>query len=297
MQRTKAELTEMKMLPVYYIRLILCIFPIATLAVSLVYIILTSPKIWLDAVGSNLLVANLFNCIFSIVSFVFILLCIIGVKSDAFFVGQIFFVFSVLSFILSFITLSLSSQKSFSQNVADITDYCVRHPENSFCLKDGTPWGIKKYTQKRTTYMYDWCAGITAPHVSIFLFYIILCSTVPSKKRVFIPHPKPIRGEKPNNDNIVNQFEPDNDNNANQFEPDRPNENNDHQALLNHDDNVTQGQQEGQRQQGEERLNIEFSDSYEGEDSEIALQIRKKPQNDAPASPVTIQLTDPQSQS
>ena len=188
MQRSKQELEAVEMSWIFYIRFILLSFPIAIIICSVFWIVITCSSIWLKAIGASILFFNILSIIFAIISIILILFCIIGIMPNNFFIPQAFFVSTVLCFVISFITLSLSTEQSSAKYYSDIVDYCKRNALTmtdlkSICFARNSDWEISRYVHKRTIEMYDIYVGILAPYVIIFVIFIILCTAVPSKKK------------------------------------------------------------------------------------------------------------------
>lgn len=278
MQKSKIELKAEGMLWLFYMRFALLIFPIAIIIISIYWICITSSSIWINAVGANILISNIFSTIFAIVSFVLILLCVIGKLIDNIFIPQLFFVSTVLCFVLSFITLSLSTDQSSNKYISDITDYCNRNirlltDPKSICFSSNSGWQISNYVYKRTLKSYDIYVGILAPYVIIFAVFIISCMAIPSNKN-HLPMSQ-----------MNHQLTPsDSSNDYIQIEDEHSTLNNDQENLIN-----TNNSQQIHPQTNEERLNINLPEdeaeaeyeyvSEEEEDQNDNINVTVKPNN------------------
>lgn len=294
MQKSKNELEAADMSWLFFIRIILLIFPVAIIAISLYWIILTSSPIWIKAIGANILISNIFSIIFAIISFALILLCIIGKMTDNIFIPQIFFVSTVLCFVLSFITLSLTTEQSSVKYVSDIIDYCNRNIQTitdskSICLTTNPEWQISKYVYKRTSKNYDIYVGILAPYVIVFVIFIISCMAFPSNKNHSPAHQQNIQFSSTDDQNDYINME--DDQNA-------LNTNNDTENLIN-----TNNSQQNQPQNNEEKLHLDLPDEYEyvsedeeDQDDNINITVNQKsqthPGTNNTNSPTFIKLSD-----
>lgn len=293
MQKSKNELEAAGMSWLFFIRFILLIFPVAIIVISIYWICITSSSIWIKAIGANILISNIFSTIFAIISFALILLCIIGKMTDNIFIPQIFFVSTVLCFVLSFITLSLTTEQSSVKYISDIIDYCNRNIQTitdskSICLTTNPEWQISKYVYKRTSKSYDIYVGILAPYIIVFAIFIISCMAIPSNKNHSPAHQQ--NHQFSSNDDQNDYINMENDQNA-------LNTNNDTENLIS-----TNNSQQIQPQNNEEKLHLDLPDEYEyiseeeDQDDNINITVNQKsqthPGTNNTNSPTFIKLSD-----
>ncbi|KAK8884238.1 hypothetical protein M9Y10_043346 [Tritrichomonas musculus] len=257
MQRSRQELQKDKMEIIFYIRFLLSIFPVGIITCSIYWIIITSSSFWINAIGANILISNIFSILFAFASLIFIIFCIFGIMSDNYFISQFFFVSTVMSFALSFITLSLSTEQSSKKYISDINDYCQRNLQaindsKSLCYLNNPQWQISKYVRKRTTETYDIYVGILAPYVVIFIIFVIMCISISSKNK------NSSRNAKDNNNPLITSNDQSDFANLDN-EQNNSNNNNDTEQLLN----TNNQSQPNPPQNNEERLNFDLDQGYE----------------------------------
>ena len=183
MQLSREELNNEHMPVVFFLRFILCILAVANIIYSIYWITLTSNSTWADAIGNDILVSSIFNVIFAIGSLVLMIFCIVGFLSDNPLIGQVYIAVTILCFTTSFILLSLSSETSRNKYVHDLTDYCQRlGTTNSICTANNTRWSITNFVRTRVTEPYDIFVGLLSPWIVCFAIFVVMCSTINSKR-------------------------------------------------------------------------------------------------------------------
>lgn len=114
----------------YWIRYLLCVFPIVSLIICIVWAAKTSSKNWTTIVNNTILILSIIVMILSIASFVFILFAALSLlrKFEKIF-GYFYFFITVVAFIIIFVLLSfgnssheISYLSQFDKNCGDSAD-------------------------------------------------------------------------------------------------------------------------------------------------------------------------------
>lgn len=183
MERSFTELQKsgIKGSILFWMRLILLVIPVSYIAFLLYWMVITGSKIWLKAVGGQILTTCFFTMLLSICSIVmlfFVWFNILG-NMDKAFKYQIFVVINVITLFLSCILLALSTYGQASQCSSDISDYITRHSTDSivtsFLSDYPTSASQSSYVLRRTSDAYTINAVFFAIWL-ISLFIAIICN-------------------------------------------------------------------------------------------------------------------------
>ena len=156
--------------------LLLILIPAINTFFALYVLIINAASIWVKAVGADLLVISLFIMIFSIISFVFLILSKFGVAFgfDIPFCLIVSTIAAIAGLISQASLLSKTTEYQKSLLVEDLSDYCIRNAQDSkvrqFIRDHASSYAIDQYTQTRTTRIY----GATATFFAIWLVLVIL---------------------------------------------------------------------------------------------------------------------------
>lgn len=166
----------------FWFRILLLLLPIGLTIFSIVWIVQTSNKIWINSIGGQILTANVFLVIISLASSAFLLLCwmdkqiLISVQ----FTHHLFAISSFIGQVICCILMSLSSTSSSETYIRSIEDYCVRNPSNSvvtkFISNNPSEYSRYKYVSKRSTDLYPSISSFFGIWFASTITYL-LCST------------------------------------------------------------------------------------------------------------------------
>ena len=142
---------------------------------GLYWLIITANQSWTKPNHGNLAATAFFLFLFSLISFISILMQLLNILPRLTLILKIVYHLStILSLLVGFIALSLSTEGQTLAYYSNLQDYCWRTKnELSVCQDYPTEWSRHQFVNKRSSSAYSICAGIIAPWISIYFIRLI----------------------------------------------------------------------------------------------------------------------------
>ena len=160
---------------IFWLRWVILLLSLAMVAANIYGIIISVNSNWIDICGPALIILHVFSLLFAVAAFVFTLFGILKLSfGKSFLLFIIYVIVTILALLFDYILLGQTTEKSFLDSYSELSAFCGREVNNSFCVQYSTEWSLRKFARERTTDCYDYIALIAVPWTILFLLLVLL---------------------------------------------------------------------------------------------------------------------------
>ena len=238
---------------IFWLKWVILLLSVAMLAANIYGIIISSNSNWIDICGPGLIILHVFSMVFSLGALVLTIFGILKLSfGKSFILFLIYVIVTILCLLFDYILLGQTTEKSFFDDYSELTAFCNREINNTFCLEYSTDWSLRKFSRERTTDCYDYIALIAVPWTILFALLVLLV--------IIQPEAFPERANQQQQDNEalnprendinqpLNENDPENPDTSKPIDNKNPQKPNGNQQPNNNQQNNQNNQQQQQQQ-------------------------------------------------